>query len=152
LENDANNFNSNTAAAEGTRWTARIIRVELGPMFGASGAVSVHSPDRFRYIAITLEVVYHGPGAGELYPQTVTLVHVGATPLQGLARPPAFFQDGSAKLAGADQAAQPVDASVVIAAQAGVPQRITLAYEFHRECHEFCLYFPGCEGMRFALT
>ena len=144
MGNDANNFNGNTGATDGARWAARIIRVETGPTFGAA---SVRAPDRFRTIAITLEVVYHGPGAGDLYPQTVTLVHVGATPLQGLAQPPALFQDGRG-----DQAAQPVDPSVVIAAVAGVPRRITLVYEFHRECCEFCLYFPGCEGMRIILA
>jgi hypothetical protein len=146
LENDANNFNGNTGTADGSRWAARIIRVETGPTFGAA---CVRTPDQFRTIAITLEVVYQGPGAGELYPQTVTLVHVGATPLQGLTRSPALFQDGRA-----GRAAQSVNSSVVIAAlcEPGVPRHITLAYEFHRECCEFCLYFPGCEGMRFSAT
>jgi hypothetical protein len=120
-------------------WSVRILKVEEGSLFGA---FCVEAPRRFRYIAVTLEYVYQGAGQTELYPDTVALVHIGSSPLQGLSQSPRlFFNEDTGEVHRLSED------PVVIAIAAGLPQCATLVYEFHHDCREFRLYFPGCEGI-----
>jgi hypothetical protein len=120
-------------------WSVHVAHVEEGSLFGA---LHVEAPRRFRYIASTLEYLYRGVGWTELYPDTVALVHIGSSPLQGLSQSPLlFFNEDTSEVRrlGAEPIAIPV--------KAGIPQCATFVYEFHQDCCEFRLYFPGCEGI-----
>ncbi len=124
-------------------WSVRILKVEEGSLFGA---FCVEAPHRFRYIAVTLEYVYQGDGQTELYLDTVALVHIGSSPLQGLSQSPLLFfneETGEVHRLNEDLAVIPIEA--------GLPQCSTFVYEFHHDCREFCLYFAGCEGIRIML-
>ncbi len=123
----------------GSSWSVRILKVTEGNLFGA---FCVEAPRRFRYIAVTLEYVYHGAGWTELYTETVALVHIGSSPLQGLSHSPLlFFNEDTGEVHRLNED------SAVIRIEAGVPRYATFVYEFHHDCREFRLYFPGCEAI-----
>jgi hypothetical protein len=133
---------SNATATE-SGWSAQVLQVTDGILFGA---FRVEAPRRFRYIAVTLEYIYRGAGRMELYPDTVALVHIGSSPLQGLSRSPLLFfnEDTGAVLRLNEE-------PIVIPVEASLPQCATFVYEFHHDCREFRLYFPGCEGIEIVL-
>ena len=128
-----------SSAKSDSGWSVRVIRAERGSLFGAP---RVEAPRRFRYIAITLEYVYRGAAQAELYPDTVALVHIGPSPLQGLSQSPLLFFDEDR-----GEAHRLNEEPIAIAVEADRPQCATFVYEFHQDCREFRLYFPGCEGM-----
>jgi hypothetical protein len=128
-----------TATTPDASWSVRVLKVEEGCLFGA---FYVETPRRFRYITLTLEYVYVGTSQTELYPETVALVHTGSSPLQGLSEAPLIFQNGEF-----DQAVWLADHAIVVSVEANVLQCGLFVFEFHQDCREFRLYFPGCEGI-----
>jgi hypothetical protein len=128
---------------DGAAWSVRVLKVEEGSVFGST---RIEAPRRFRYITLTLEYVYLGAGLSELYPETVALAYTGTSPLQGLTEAPLVFQSGES-----DQAVWLADRSIAVAVAAKTLQHATFVFEFHHNCREFRLYFPGCEGITITL-
>jgi hypothetical protein len=58
-----------------------------------------------------------------------------------------IFQD-----AASDQAVWLADQSIVVSVEANTMQRGLFVFEFHHDCREFRLYFPGCEGIDIDLA
>ena len=132
-----------TASTANAGWTVHVLCVAEGALFGA---FQVEAPRRFRYVAVTLEYVYQGTDRAELYPDAVALVYTGSSPLQGLSQTPRlFFNENSGEVR------RLYEESVMIPIEACLPQRATFVYEFHRDCREFRLYFPGCVGIPIQL-
>ena len=132
------------SGACGPAWTMRCIQVEDRCGFDAFHR---RLPGRFRYVAITLEYAFLGAGRSELRPEAVTLVHTGLSPLQGLARAPALFQDHAGQVWSLAEQSAPT----MISVESGQPQRGVFTYEFQADCCEFRLYFPGCDGIEVRL-
>ena len=77
-----------------------------------------------------------------MYPDTVVLVCSGSSPLHGLSQPPLlFFNEDTGKVHCLNE--EPI----TIPVEPGTVQCATYVYEFHQDCREFRLYFPGCEGI-----
>ena len=129
----------NNISAVGPIWSVRVLRVEEGSLFAST---RVEAPRCFRYITLTVEYVYLGSGQSELYPEMVALVYTGSSPLHGLSEAPLIFQSGEAA-----QAIWLAGQSIVVSVEANVWQRSLFVFEFNQDCREFCLYFPGCEGI-----
>jgi hypothetical protein len=124
-------------------WSVHVTHVEEGSLFGA---LPVDAPRRFRYIAVTLEYHYRGTGQTVLYPDTIALVYIGSSPLQGLTRAPLlFFNENTGEVR------QLNEEPIAIPVESDIPQHATFVYEFHQVCREFRLYFPGCEGIPIEL-
>jgi hypothetical protein len=133
-----------TAAAPDTGWAVSVLHVEEGSLFGTFHAEASY---RFRYIAVTLEYVYRGASRTELYPDTVALVYTGSSPLQGLSQSPRLFFNEDTR-----EVHRLNGEPVIIPVEAGLLQFATFVYEFHHDCREFCLYFPGCKGITISLA
>ncbi len=136
------------SGAGGPAWTVRLIQAEDRCAFDAfHRAFHRQLPGRFRYVTITLEYVFLGAGRSELRAEAVTLVHTGLSPLQGLARAPALFQDHAGQVWSLAEQSAPT----MISVESGQPQRGVFTYEFQADCSEFRLYFPGCDGIEVRL-
>jgi hypothetical protein len=127
----------------GAGWDVHVLQVTDGTLFGA---LRIEAPRRFRYVAVTLEVVYGGIGCAQLFPDTVALVYTGSSPLHGLSQAPwLYFNEDTGEVQ------QLSESPVVVPVKADAPQHATFVYEFHQDCREFRLYFPGCEGIAIEL-
>ena len=124
-------------------WSVRVILVEARSQFEG---FHVLSASRFQYVMITLEYTPHGNGTREFRPESVILVHVGPTPLQGLTRRPTFFRAARHSMTYQSTEGMPIGC-----VEPGTAQTGTFGYEFHKTCHDFQLYFPGCETIAIRL-
>lgn len=140
-------LNSSTSQPDGTAgsvgstdtWLVRVTRFGVGRLLGAT---PVESQCRTHYITITLEYIYLGSGQAELYPNAIVLVCFDPSPLQGLARSPVlYFNENTQQTVKLDKQA------LGLSIEARTLHHISLVYEFHQDCREFRLYFPGREGI-----
>jgi hypothetical protein len=145
-----NNFNSSflddsNGNLESTgAWKARILRVQSCDKLGV---ICINPRPDFRYISITLEYCYCGRGKVTFNPGVIALVCFGSSPLQGLARLPLFYSDENSQ-----QINKLSEFPVTFEIEAGRIYYATLVYEFHQNCFEFRLYFPGQEGLTIELS
>jgi hypothetical protein len=127
----------------GPRWKVKVVKVETATEFGD---YYLEATSNHRFVIVTLEYTYLGPGKAEFIPESVILVYTGSTGLTGWAQTTSLYRgEISSEVIDFDETAR------VYYLESKTSRTEAFVYEFNKDYADFRLYFPEIQPIAIKL-